>query len=183
MEELTAIAIAVGAAVVIWPCAEFAWNWLRAPLRMAREQISCLEGQKVALQAQIIDRSKLNFSTWTPLTFGQQNELFKLLSDSNHHSIYIASSRSEGRELANTFHDVFNRLQWPVQRGTGFMDAQGCEGIVLTPYEDPAPLLQSAIESATDFTVDVFQVSREQAGYDFDTRLIIGAKPWRAADT
>ena len=152
-------------------------------MRIAHDQISHLEDQKIALQAQINDLPKLNIDTWTLLTVDQQNELFKLLSDSNHHSIYIASSGSEGRELANTFHDVFSRLQWPVQRGVGFMDAQGCEGLALTPCDEPAPSLQSAIESATDFTVDVFQVSREQAGYDFDTMLIIGAKPWRAANT
>ncbi len=183
MEEVTAIAIAAIAAAVIWPCAEFAWNWLRAPLRIANDQISRLEDQNAALQARIDDMSKLNLDNWTPLTASQQNELFKRLSDNKHYSIYIARVGSEGVELANTFHDVFNRLQWPVQRGTGFMDAQGCEGIALTPCEDPAPLLRSAIESATDFTVDVFQISREQAGYDFDTMLIIGAKPWRAANT
>jgi len=52
-EEITAIVLAVVAGVIIFPLLELAWNYLWAPLRIARDRISDLESGNADLQSQL----------------------------------------------------------------------------------------------------------------------------------
>ena len=49
VEEITAITLAVAAACLIWPCLEFSWNFVAAPVRILNDNLETINNQIATL--------------------------------------------------------------------------------------------------------------------------------------
>ncbi len=114
--------------------------------------------------------------TWPALTKTEINNLYAALKDKKgQHSVHIACDNAQCGKLADSLAVLFSRLMWPHFIRSGMFDAQGASGLLLTPDNETARILKTAIEINTDLEIEILRNTRD-SGSTAGTMLIIGSR-------
>ncbi|MET3967223.1 hypothetical protein ACT4MK_17790 [Bradyrhizobium barranii] len=90
---------------------------------------------------------------WKPLTGRQIDDLAGALAKLEKHRVQIMYANQLGKELAQTFHQAFQKAGW---EGATFSDGGGAHlGIIAGPGAKKAALLKTAIEATTPLHIEL----------------------------
>lgn len=82
MEEVVAISIAVAAACIIWPCLEFSWNFVAAPVRILNNNLETINNQIATLNPTPVQEESPppNYAIWGKRIELNINDAAKLMA-------------------------------------------------------------------------------------------------------